>query len=596
MDTSTAQVLGVAEFLGWLTPDSAAGRALGESLAVFGADARDAWQHEMECLAQADRWQAENSAVQSTLRQALGALPQLERMARKLDAQRVLEEADLFQVKQFLYFSAQILQIAGDLLGAWHVPAQWGAALDALMHAIHPQKHRTPRFHLAAELDPQLEALRAALRQNRKLERRLRTELERAITADYGGGFDIHGSFRADDESALTADRRLVRVGDAWQLKDPRLSAAVAQTDAVQREVEAAEYTLRARLSRLVRQKIDWLQEVAAVLAALDLRLAKVRLRCEIDGCWPAWRKVPGIVIRAGREPLTAAALAEREADFQPVDLALGERAVVLTGPNMGGKSLLLRLVGLCQWCAQHAMPVPAAACEFAPVAAIIYVGAEEALEAEVEGLSSFGREVRRLVEFWDAGVGQNPRGMRMWLLDEVGRGTHPDEGAEIAREIIEARARRGDRVLAATHFPRVAALESADRLRIAGLTDPQRLQQLLSDPDIDVQDALREAMDYRPVALDAGARGSFEVPRDARLVAQALGLRLADEVGALNEADETRELNETHKRNETHERNETRELNETHERNETRAAHEPDASPTTPEPCKPNPLEQRIS
>jgi hypothetical protein len=186
----------------------------------------------------------------------------------------------------------------------------------------------------------------------------------------------------------------------------------------------------------------------------------------------------------------------------------------------MGGKSVLLRVVGLCQWAAQCGLPVPARRCDFAPVAQITYVGSEEpGVRAAEEGLSSFGREIRRLVRHRDRDA--HPV---LWLLDEVGRGTHPLEGAAIAVDIIEALAERGDRLLVATHFPEVAAMHDVRRYRIAGLCGEDL--PVASEPAQMSygawEEALRAAMDYRPVELDPAERA--EIPRDARLVARLLG------------------------------------------------------------------------
>lgn len=523
IDASTQAVLGVRAFLDGLKPDSEAGVELAGAPAFYGPADADAWRAEIERLVEAERWcQAEPSGEEHA-RQALAELPRLERPARKLRVDEVLGEAELFTVKRFLYYAGEAVGAALDLLDGWGLAESCPEQLEALMAAIHPQKRPTPRFHLASELSEELEELRIALRQKKKRERKLRRDIEQAIVADHGGTFDIHGTYRAPDgahDGALEQDDRLHKARSGYTLADDEIAALGAEIDELEMQVEQVEYDMRARLSEQLAEQLDWLEKIAAMLAIFDLRLAKVRLRRAIDGAWPDRREEPGIRIVRGREPGVARALAESGEDVQPVDVELGAEPVVVTGPNMGGKSVLLRLIGICQWCAQHALPVPAARCEFAPVAGIIYVGSEEPQARDAsQGLSSFGREVQRLVDRWDDGA----EGARLWLLDELGRGTHPDEGARIAAEVIAKLAERGERVVAATHFPAVADLDGARKLRIAGLTDPERLEELLQRPDADVQAALRAAMDYRPISVD-----THDVPRDARVVARALGLDLS--------------------------------------------------------------------
>lgn len=527
-DTSTNEVLGVERFVARLAPDSRAGARLARHLRAAGQSAHPPeLDAEVRRLREVDAWVAAHPEEAERARKALAELPELERPARQLRAEEVLSEAELFAMKRFLFYSAALFDAAPTLLRGSGLGPKDAARAPQLMRAMHPQKNATPRFHLAAELSPALEGARVALRQNKKIARRLRAELEDALVSDYGGSFDIHGHYHAPEAAGRVEDPRLEYRAQSCQLAHPQLRALDTKIAELQQTVEAHEYELRGQLSQTLRAAVDWLLGVERALAELDLRLAKVRLRRAIGGCWAQRRDSPGLIIRQGREPEVEADLSATAEPIQAIDLELDARPTVISGPNMGGKSVLLRLIGLCQWCAQHAMPVPATSFEYARVDAIIYVGAEERINRQsTPGLSSFGREVKRLVELWEAPAGQ----VRLWLLDEIGRGTHPDEGADIAREVIESLSARGDRVVAATHFPRVAAMKSARRLRIAGLSDPAKLEALLADTTLDVQRALRAAMDYRPICADTmiDAHGEdASVPRDARVVARALGLRL---------------------------------------------------------------------
>ena len=96
----------------------------------------------------------------------------------------------------------------------------------------------------------------------------------------------------------------------------------------------------------------------------------------------------------------------------------------------------------------------------------------------------AFGREVRRVVELRRA---QAPM---LWLLDEFARGTHPEEGAVLAEELLEARQRAGDLVVAATHFPQLARSDAFEHLQITGISHPEALDQLGDAPTLaDMED-----------------------------------------------------------------------------------------------------------
>jgi dsDNA-specific endonuclease/ATPase MutS2 len=110
-----------------------------------------------------------------------------------------------------------------------------------------------------------------------------------------------------------------------------------------------------------------------------------------------------------------------------------------------------------------------------------------------------------------------------LWLLDELGRGTHPQEGAKLASEIIEALSARGDRILASTHFPELARMQGVALWRIEGLRDREALDALIGKiaTSEELEQALRDAMSYQPERI---TQAEDAIPRDATLIAKLLG------------------------------------------------------------------------
>ncbi|MFW5967576.1 MAG: MutS-related protein [Persicimonas sp.] len=520
-DRTTEIVLGLDALRARLAPHSEAGSRRVDKMRPYGIDDEEDWRAEMKRLAATEAWRDAAPERAETAVDALGQLPLLDRPLRTLRADAVLDDGQLFCLKRFLFYGKVAIEAADDLLAKWGLADDATARFERLIDLIHPGGHASPRFHLADELGDDIAETRGRLREKKRDLREVRGHLEDEIKAEFGGTFDINGRYHPGDEGraqmALERDDRLERLAGGWQLRDDELDELRGAVDKLVEEVERAEQRVRSTLSEKLATRIEWFERTEQHLAALDVRLAKVRLRAEIGGCWPEWRDDPGCAIEGGREPGLIEQLSERDDEsLQPVEVDLDARPAVVTGPNMGGKSVLLRLIGVCQWAAQHALPAPAARFEFAPLASIVYVGSEEPDVREAnEGLSSFGREIARLVDRQ-----QHSARPALWLLDEVGRGTHPEEGSQIARDLVASLADRDDRVVCATHFPALTELDGALKLRIAGLTDPDRLEALLARDDLDVEDALRRSMDYRPVVADRA-----DVPRDARVVARALGL-----------------------------------------------------------------------
>lgn len=577
VDEGTAQVLGVASYRERLTPDSDAAQRQVEALRHFGPAARAGWQTEMAHLRATETWADGRPEELDAARAALAEIPRMDGPLRRLETpaetREPLPEVDLFRLKRFCFYGAHLFERAPGFCDAQGATDRWADRLADLVATIHPGGEDHARFHLAEALDPRLEQLREELRRTRKTRRTRRDELEAAITAAHGGSFDLRGHYlpaddlpaddpppddsatespgespqETDPQVTLEEEPRLEHRSGAWQLADDDLQALDEAIEELRDRIGAVEREVRAELTDTLAAHADWLARVVDLFRSGDLRLAKVRLKRQVDGCWPEWAegtarpalrlegaRHPRIVERARESGKRAGRKTDRKA--QPIDVRIGERPVVLTGPNMGGKSALLEVVGLAQWCAQHAMPVPADLCVFRSVHAVIYVGSEEphAVEAEA-GLSSFGREVHRIVD-WQ----QRAEAPSLWLLDEVGRGTHPEDGAALARQIVEQLHAAGHTVVAATHFPALASLADARTLRIRGLPEDASLEEALAaipgasagEPTA-VETALRRLMDYQPVEITADGTDDGaddvprDVPRDARRVAAALGLKL---------------------------------------------------------------------
>ncbi|RVU46804.1 hypothetical protein EA187_06625 [Lujinxingia sediminis] len=522
-DATTLEVVGARDMLGRLRPLSEAGRARAVRVHIYRGDEAALWDAEVARLRTLDLWHQDHPEVQRPIDDALRELPALERPLRRLHLGEALRDAELFEVKRFLYHALAILEAAA---GADGLPATGEPGCEVLretMGAMHPESQPSARFHLSDQLDGELAGARKAHRRAGRELRKVRDVAEAQICERWGGRFDVRGRYRPEAGVNLD-DQRLAYQGGAWQLVDEAVVEAEADLVRAGEAVDVCEQRLRIRLSDLLRHVLPLLEGTLDALARFDEGLARVRLREAIGGCWPERAERTALHLVQGRDPRQVERIGD---EVQPIDVSLDAVVTVVLGPNMGGKSALLKLVGLSQFCAQAALPVPAERCTFGMMEALIYVGSEEGGAAEEEGLSSFGREVRRLVAHWEGA------GPRLWLLDEPGRGTHPAEGARFARAVIEARERAGDRVVAATHFPEIAAADHVARLRIRGLqVSDEALRLALAAEDApqerDVErltSALRALMDYRPEPSLA-----TDVPRDAWRVARALGLDLSDE------------------------------------------------------------------
>jgi DNA mismatch repair protein MutS2 len=186
-----------------------------------------------------------------------------------------------------------------------------------------------------------------------------------------------------------------------------------------------------------------------AACEEIDCLRARGRLALDLDACAPTFNDGDCFRILAGRHPLLAEAQRLGGAEVVPLDLELsGEgRTLVLSGPNMGGKTVALKTVGLLAAMAQAGLLIPAGDGTDLPVTDGIFVdlGDEQSIEQET---STFAGHLRNIALAWKESTDRS-----LVLLDELGGGTDPDEGTALGRALLELLADRGGFVLATTHL-----------------------------------------------------------------------------------------------------------------------------------------------
>jgi DNA mismatch repair protein MutS2 len=187
-------------------------------------------------------------------------------------------------------------------------------------------------------------------------------------------------------------------------------------------------------------------------LAALDLAFAKAKYAEELRASEPLLKNVgakhasplPVLSITRGRHPLLDPTSVV-PIDFNPKP---GTRAVVITGPNTGGKTVSLKTVGLFVLMAQSGLHIPAEAGSELPFFHSVWadIGDEQSIEQSLSTFSGHITNIIRVLKKADA--------RSLVILDELGAGTDPQEGAALARAILAHLLERGITSVVATHYP----------------------------------------------------------------------------------------------------------------------------------------------
>jgi len=207
-----------------------------------------------------------------------------------------------------------------------------------------------------------------------------------------------------------------------------------------------------AGLSAHVAMHAAAIEHTIDALADLDLALAKARYAEEIDAVAPALPDHPparpAIRLLKARHPLLD------PQTVVPIDVVLDQatHVLVITGPNTGGKTVTLKTVGLLTLMAQAGLHIPAAAGSALFPFETVYadIGDEQSIE---QSLSTFSSHLTNILSFIDR-VDERS----LVLLDELGAGTDPAEGAALARALLETFRVRGATTFVATHYPEMKA------------------------------------------------------------------------------------------------------------------------------------------
>ena len=329
------------------------------------------------------------------------------------------------------------------------------------------------RGEVREDASPELARLRGTIRRQRE-----------ALYADLQGLVQEHRELLSEETVPMREGRLVLMLQAGARGKVPGLVhgrsatgksfyfeplAVVEGNNRLQQSWEDAEAERRRLLAELadqLRRELPTLAAHADFLAGLDLvqaaRRFAERARAKLPELGEVGREAR-LRLVAARHPLLDPELAPLRAEalgkaghtgaMVPLDLELSpeRRALVITGPNAGGKTVALKSAGLLTLMALAGLPVPAATGTVVPEleSLVATVGDEQDMLAD---RSTFSGRLLRLKEAWELA---GPRSLV--LLDELGSGTDPEEGAALAGALLAGLVGRGALVLLTTHLGRLA-------------------------------------------------------------------------------------------------------------------------------------------
>ena len=213
-----------------------------------------------------------------------------------------------------------------------------------------------------------------------------------------------------------------------------------------QEQIEIANILLA--ITEAFRVNLAGLVSVVDALTEIDFAQAKARLSLKFKCTRPNMTSSPGMVLEEARHLLLDHQLRESGGRVVPISLEMDEahQTMVISGPNAGGKTVVVKTVGLIALMAQMGLHVPAGRAVLPVFDQVLAdIGDQQSIAAN---LSTFTAHMRNIAE-----MAEGVRPPALILIDEVGTGTDPDEGAALGIAVVDFFHRAGATTIATTHY-----------------------------------------------------------------------------------------------------------------------------------------------
>ena len=408
------------------------------------------------------------------------------------------------------------------------VPREYFLAdTEDLLDELDPRRDRMNTFYIYNEFSPKLDAYRTKKKeyeqQIRREQKQAREELRKKYGVQLTPKFDIVVAKSHPDFEMIQSLEELEMTDQDYmsvtlQLKPTeKIYEFVQAAEELNAEIEQEEERVREMLSRKIAEKEAVLLENCEKMGALDLALARAIYAMKHDLTKPEIVEDHVISFEDGRNLQVEDIIREKGKTFCPISLSLADGVTMITGANMGGKTISLKLAGQIPILAHYGFFVPA---KHAKIGLSNYmqilIGDSQSVE---RGLSSFGSEMEELKEILDKGQERS-----LILIDEIASGTNPTEGTALTKSLVDYLIEKPYISLITTHFESVTERKDIVNMQVRGLADcnftllNREIQHANRRDRINI---ISKYMDYRLYRVDSEA----QVPKEALSIAAMLGI-----------------------------------------------------------------------
>ena len=440
-------------------------------------------------------------------------------------ARAALSVVEIFEIKSLLLLIDKVRKTADKvLLPEEFIPED----ITELLDVLDPGKDRLNTFYIYDSFSEQLAQLRREKkeleRESRKGKKKRANELRGQSGLSLTPKFDITIS-KSDAEKIKMIEEisELVKSEEDYMSVTFTLAPSEEDNlmqkkmDEITADIEEEELKVREELSAEIHKWEDVLLEGCERIGRLDITLAKALLAIKRNCVMPEIAKEHVVEFTDGRHLQVEEIIRRKGGEYCPISISLKQGVTCITGANMGGKTISLKLVGMIAIMAQYGYFVPAASARVGLSGFMqILIGDSQSIE---RGLSSFGSEMEELKEMMD-----NSRDRSLLLIDEIASGTNPVEGLALTKSITDYLKQQPFISLITTHFEAVTDDKEVVNMQVTGLAnaDFDRLDKELRYANRRERiNIIQKYMDYRLTRVD----DNREVPKDALNIAKMLGI-----------------------------------------------------------------------
>ncbi|MFA7115970.1 MAG: hypothetical protein WC140_01865 [Bacteroidales bacterium] len=367
----------------------------------------------------------ENKNLLCSLQHQLSAIKDIHETIENLSLEKTLDDIELFEIKNLALLSSKISRI----LAKHYINCDISASIEEVINILDPDGNRISTFYVYDRYSKELAQIRQHIR--------------------------------------CTKD------------EDTILKLTI--------ESQELEIHIREKICKSLLKYSKMLKETLEAMVLVDIYLAKSVMNRDLNLNFPTISQSDNI-LKSMFNPLIKSLLKEKGKDFQNIDISFNDKPVLIIGSNMGGKTVVLKTVILCQYLFQFGFGLPVKEAEVSIRKDIFFCAGDG--QDEKEGISSFGSEMKRIDEVIRCQT--NGKDI-LALIDEPARSTNPIEGTALVSSLIKILYKKNISLLMTTHYN----IESKDcqRLKVKGLENGKMNYSLRPSPSGEVpQEALNVA------------------------------------------------------------------------------------------------------